>query len=109
MSSVLEESEFNPIGTTFNRWNKSSLNFPDSTNSFKFFDVDEISRIFTLIYSDPFNRLNFWSIKTLKILACVSNGISETSSINKVPLLALSRAPKEIVPSSNSWPNNSFS
>ena len=25
----------------------------------KFFDVDEISRIFTLIYSDPFNRLNF--------------------------------------------------
>ena len=35
-------------------------------------------------------------------------GISVTSSINKVPLLALSKTPKEIVPSANSCPNNSF-
>ena len=64
--------------------------------------------MFTLIYSDPLTRLNFWSIRTLKILAWVSYGISETSSINKVPLLALSKAPKDVFPSSSS-PKSSFS
>ena len=63
----------------------------------------------TLISFDPFTLLNFWSIKTLKTFTWVSYGISETSSINNVPLLALSSAPNEMLPSSNSSPNNSFS
>ena len=65
--------------------------------------------MFTLISLEPFNLLNFWSIRTLKTLAWVSKGISETSSINNVPLFALSKAPNDILPSSNSSPNNSFS
>ena len=102
MSSVLELKDVSSRGTTFSLWNKSSLNFPVSSNSFKFFEVDEISLMFTLIYLEPFNLLNFWSIRTLRTLAWVSKGISETSSINNVPLLALSNAPNEIFPSSNS-------
>ena len=43
------------------------------------------------------------------ILDCVSNGISVTSSINKKPPVAFSRAPYEIEPSTFSSPNNSSS
>ena len=79
------------------------------TSSFRFLEVEDISLIFTWISFEPFVRLNFWSIKTLRTFACVSYGISETSSINRVPLLARSNAPKEIFPSSNSSPKSSFS
>ena len=109
MSSVLETNDVNSIGITFNLWKRSSLNLFIFTNSLKSLEVEDISLILTLISLMPLNLLNFWSIRTLKTLAWVSKGISETSSINNVPLLALSRAPKEIFPSCNSSPNSSFS
>ena len=57
----------------------------------------------------PFNLLNFWSIRTLNIFDWITRGISETWSINNVPLLAFSRAPYDIVPFSFSSPNSSNS
>ena len=109
MSLVLDCNGGILIGTTFNLWKKSSRNLPSLINSFKFFEVEEIILMFTYISFVPLILLNFWSIKTRNIWAWVSIGISETSSINKVPLLAFSRIPKEIVPSEYSSPNNSFS
>ena len=58
----------------------SNFNF-----SFKSLLEEQTSRISTLISVFPFNLLNFWSVSTLKILDCISSGISETWSIKRVP------------------------
>ena len=63
----------------------------------------------TLISWSPLILLNFWSIKTRKILDCVSSGISVISSINNIPPVAFSRAPYTIEPSFFYSPNNSTS
>ena len=54
------------------------------------------------------NLLNFWST-TLSIFDCVSNGISDTSSIKRTPPEAFSNAPYVMDPSFFSSPNNSSS
>ena len=70
---------------------------------------DRINLTSTLTSLLPFTLLNFWSVRTLNILDCISSGISETWSIRRVPLLAFSSAPYEIEPFSFSSPNNSNS
>ena len=57
----------------------------------------------------PLIRLNFWSIKTLKILDWVSSGISEISSIKRIPPVDFSNAPYEIDPLFFSSPKSSDS
>ena len=93
MSSILSLRGSKLIGTTFSLWYKSSLKFPLSISSLIFLLVVLIILTFTLTSLDPLTLLNFWSIKTLKIFACVYKGISDTSSINKVPSFAFSKNP----------------
>ena len=93
MSSVRSFKGGKIIGTTFNLWYKSSLKFPLFTSSLIFLLEVLIILTFTLISLDPLTLLNFWSVKTLKIFAWVSNGISVTSSINKEPSFAFSKKP----------------
>ena len=70
---------------------------------------EHIILISTTISCVPLILLNFWSIKTRKILDWVSKGISEISSIKRIPADAFSRAPYEIDPLFFSSPNNSSS
>ena len=76
------------ISKTFILWNRSSLKFPISISFFKSLLDEQINLTSTLTSLIPLTLLNFWSVKTLSILDCMSNGISETWSIKSVPLLA---------------------
>ncbi len=109
MSEILWFSGSIFISKTFILWNKSSLKFPISISFFKSLLDEQINLTSTLTSLLPFTLLNFWSVRTLKILDWISNGISETWSIKSVPLFAFSRAPYEIDPFSFSSPNNSNS
>ena len=97
------------ILNTLSLWNKSSLKLPSLISSCIFLLVEQIILTSTLISWLPFILLNFWSVKTRSIFDCVSNGISVTSSISKIPLVDFSKAPYIIEPLFFSSPNNSSS
>ena len=81
------------ISNTLSRWYKSSLKLPFSISFFISLLDEQIILTSTLISWLPLILLNFWSIKTLKILDCVSSGISEISSIKRIPFDDFSKAP----------------
>ena len=97
------------IWKTFNLWNKSSLKFPRWVSLLIFLLDVQIILTFTLISWLLLILLNFWSIRTLNIFDWVSRGISEISSINKVPPEAFSSEPYVIEPFSFSSPKSSSS
>ena len=65
------------ISNTLSRWYKSSLKLPFSISFFISLLDEHIILTSTLISWLPLILLNFWSIKTRKILDWVSSGISE--------------------------------
>ena len=97
------------IWKTFSLWYKSSLKFPILIWFLISLLEEHIILTSTLISWSPLILLNFWSVKTLKILDCVSSGISDTSSISNIPPEAFSKAPYDNEPLFFSSPNNSCS
>ena len=109
MSEILSLKGLIFISNTFNLWNKSSRKFPNSISFLISLLEEQINLTSTLTSLLPFTLLNFWSVKTRKIFDWIANGISDTWSTKRVPLLAFSKAPYEIDPSFFSSPNNSSS